>query len=291
MSDQAQKLRELVSKLKSVNESSYRAYNRVITITSGKGGVGKTNFTANLAIALSNSGFKVLVLDADMGLADLHLIYGVNATYDLSDVINDFKTMKEIIIEGPNNIKFISGGSGVRELVNLSKEQLERIATQIMELEEVADILLIDTGAGISETISKFALASDEIIVIVTPEPTSMMDAYALIKTLSFENRDIKVSLVTNMVKSSEEGEQVLENFRRLTEVFLRVKVNKLGYILRDESVVNAVKSQEPFLLSSPKSVATKNLLSIASKILNVTGEDTTRRGFIKGFLNRFMKN
>ncbi|MGI6225623.1 MAG: MinD/ParA family protein, partial [Peptococcales bacterium] len=187
MSTQLDRLRALTKNLKAKAECEISGKSRltkVITVASGKGGVGKTNFTLNFGLALAELGQKVLILDADLGLANVDVILGIVPKYNLLHVINDEKELSEIVIEGPKGIKIIPGGSGIYELADLKEWQLERFLIRLTTLEKEYDYLLIDTGAGISKNVLDFALAADEIFIITTPEPTSITDAYGLIKTL-----------------------------------------------------------------------------------------------------------
>jgi flagellar biosynthesis protein FlhG len=206
MKDQAEKLRQVIDNLKSRQAASQAAMPvppvkrsaRVITVTSGKGGVGKTNITINLAIALSEMGKKVVILDADFGLANIDVLFGIVPRHSLVDVIKNRKNILEILSEGPMNTRFISGGSGVEEMVKLDRAQLQKFVENISLLDKIADVILVDTGAGLSENVMSFVMAADEVLLVTTPEPTSITDAYALIKMVSNRDREKKIKVIIN---------------------------------------------------------------------------------------------
>lgn len=296
MMDQAERLRKIINNLRKEQALSRTAREkienkaRVFTITSGKGGVGKTNVTVNLALALSDMGKRVLILDADFGLANIDILFGIVPEYSLVDVINNRKNILQVISTGPKNIKFISGGSGVKELIKLEKNHLERFVNHITLLDKIVDIILIDTGAGLSDRVMNFVIAADEILLVATPEPTSITDAYALIKTLSGRNREKTVKLIVNRAENIEEAQDILDKLELVAEKFLNIKLHPLGYILQDESVIKAVKYQKPFYTNFPKSNAAKNIRDISTKIVKVQEEKSiSENSGIKAFFNRLV--
>jgi len=293
MRDQAEKLRQLIDGLKvppSIKQEveKSKSATRVITVTSGKGGVGKTNVTVNLAVCLSRLGFKVIILDVDFGLANIDLVFGITPTYSLADVINQNKNIKEVLTDGPAGIKFISGGSGVEELVNLNSAKLENFIKNITLLDSFCDIILIDTGAGLSESVMSFVMASDEVLVVTTPEPTSITDAYALIKMLANRDKTKKVNILINRADNERESKEVLNKLCIVSKRFLGFELNQLGYIQRDDAVIKAVKLQSPFTISFPDSKAALTIQDVAKKIINKYDENniTVNLG-VKGFVNR----
>jgi len=298
MMDQAEKLREVIENLRlknAVNKviampAPVKRTSRVITVTSGKGGVGKTNIAVNLAIALSELGFRVIILDADFGLANIDVLFGIIPRFTLADVINNRKNILEVLTEGPNNIRFISGGSGVEELIKLDRNQIDKFVENMSLLDKLADIILVDTGAGLSENIMSFIMAADEVLLVTTPEPTSITDAYALIKMVS--NRDInkKIRLIANKADSIAEAHDVNNKLAMVADRFLGMKLEPLGYILNDEAVIKAVKQQRPVLLSFPKSTASKNIRQL-SEALTQKGDKGAQQQYqgVKGFLNKLV--
>lgn len=298
MKDQADRLRQIIDNIKLRQAASQanllgtvtRKNARVITVTSGKGGVGKTNVTINLAIALSELGLKVVILDADFGLANIDVLFGIIPKFTLVDVINNKKSILEILSEGPNNIKFLSGGSGVEELVKLERNQLDKFVENIGLLDKIADIILIDTGAGLSDNVMSFVMAADEILLVTTPEPTSITDAYALIKMISNRNKEKIIKVVINRADSPMEANEILNKLSLVADKFLSLKLHPLGYILHDEAVAKAVRMQQPFSLSFPKSQAAKNIREMSRKLAQIYDEKPRNENTgIKSFVHRLV--
>ncbi|HZK57982.1 MAG TPA: AAA family ATPase, partial [Clostridia bacterium] len=197
MIDQATKLRELINDKRMASEQTAKDA-RVICVTSGKGGVGKTNFTINLAIELSRLNNRVVIMDADLGLANIDVALGIIPEYTLLDVIYGEKSIVEVMNSGPDNIKIISGGSGITELVDMSFSSIQQLIEKLLLINNYADIVLIDTGAGLSSAVLSFVLAAQEVIVVTTSEPTSITDAYAMVKTINLKKKDKKIGIVIN---------------------------------------------------------------------------------------------
>ncbi len=300
--DQAEKLRELVRSKRAEagtaerKEEEYPQNNRktaakVIAVASGKGGVGKSNTTVNLAIELSKMGNRVMILDADLGLANVDIIFGINPKYNLSHVIKDEKEMRDIITETEYGVKVIASGSGVKELVNLSNQQRARFIEKIAELEDMVDIVLIDTGAGISKNTLSFIYASDYSIVITTPEPTALMDAYGLIKVVSLSKRKVPLKLVVNMVNTKEEAKEINSRVILLSRRFLNTFVESYGFIYRDKNVLTSVMSQKPFSVLHPSSKASSCIKDIAKKISSrMSGKEAPAAGENAGIGGAFRK-
>jgi flagellar biosynthesis protein FlhG len=294
MKDQAERLREIIGNIKHYNEEEKisgrltdKPGSRVIAITSGKGGVGKTNFTVNLGIVFSQMGLRVVIIDADLGLANVDVVMGKMSKYNLSDVINTNKDILEILEEGPNGVKFVSGGSGVQDLVKLDKTQLVDLLMKLGKLDEEADIILIDTGAGLSDNVISFVHAAKEVILVTTPEPTSITDAYALIKTITHKDKTKNIKFVVNRADNATEAFNLLDKLNVVTQKFLGVKLQKLGYILNDVSVVKAVKIQQPFVVSFSKSEASKNIKEIALTLMDDREVSTNSASGFKTFINK----
>jgi flagellar biosynthesis protein FlhG len=294
MNDQAEMLRKIVN-MKSGengldNTSPSEKQARVITVTSGKGGVGKTNVTINLALALSRKGLKVVILDADFGLANIDVLFGIVPKYTLLDLIHDEKSIFEVLTDGPDNIKFLSGGSGVEELIHLDRKQLRKFVSNINLLDKLFDVILIDTGAGLSQHVMSFVMAADEIILVTTPEPTAITDAYALIKMVSRRDRKKPIQILVNKAENSREAENISEKLSAVSEKFLSLKLLKLGYILFDDTVTKSVKIQKPFSMYNPKCIAARNISDVADKLfLNPCLEGNSgAKGFIYKLLSFF---
>lgn len=284
MNDQAEALRHLVH----TKSSESAKTTRIITITSGKGGVGKSNFSLNFAMALQKRGFSVLVFDADISFANIDVLLGTPAQYNLIHLLKGEKSIWEIIQTGPNGLQFIAGGSGFKDLVRLSDQELEYFAQQIGKLNGHFDFIIFDTGAGLSKETVRFITAADETIVVTTPEPTSITDAYALIKMIKTMGHDITFRLIVNRVADDREGQQTSENMRQVASKYLGIDLPVLGYIPDDSNVTKAVKRQTPLTVAFPDSVATRGIDRIASSFLS---ERTVQpeRG-ISSFLNRIRK-
>lgn len=293
MRDQAEKLREIINDIKSYSKESASlntpspAEARVITVTSGKGGVGKTNFTVNLAIKLSQLGKRVIVIDADLGLSNVDVIMGKMSRYNLSDVINNDKDILDILEEGPCGVRFISGGSGVRELVKLNKLQLADLLMKLGRLDNEADIILIDTGAGLSDNVLSFVHSAREVILVTTPEPTAITDAYALIKTISHKDIHKDIKIIVNRVENDKEANNVLDKLSAVSAKFIGTKLQKLGFILNDNCVSKSVKIQQPFVLSYAKSEAAKNISEIAALLINNDNSTMSGSSGFKMFINK----
>ncbi len=292
--DQASKLRELINNRKSIlkeissDDDNNTKTARVICVTSGKGGVGKTNFTINLGVELSKLDNRVTIIDADLGLANIDVLLGTVPKYTLYDVIHKDKSIDEVIMNGPNNMKVISGGSGVLELVDMDSEYIKQLIEKLNDINKYTDIILIDTGAGLSNSILSFVLSAEEVILVTTPEPTSITDAYAMIKTINFKSKDKKIKVIINRVESTKEGHIAFEKLNNASNRFLSMNLEKLGYVFDDSNVVKSVKKQQPFTIEYPNSIASKNIKQMALKILN--DNDFTISSASDGFFNRLVR-
>lgn len=287
--DQADQLRKLVNKQKKVRKVS-----RVITVTSGKGGVGKSTLTVNLAIQMSRMGKRVIILDADFGLANIEVMLGIRPTYNLADLMFRGKDLKEIITEGPEGIGFISGGSGIQELSRLTRDQVIYLVQKLYELDELADIILVDTGAGIADSVLEFVSASNEVLIVATPEPTSITDAYALLKTLNrksdYARESTSIKMVANRINNEEEGLTLHSKLGVVVEKFLNIKIEYLGGIHQDTNCQKAIMRQEPVTIGYPTSTTSKEINEIAAKLLDIPIEQKEGKGIAQLF-NRWMKN
>lgn len=286
MRDQAEKLRLLAKNLKNKVEAEITGgprQTRVLAITSGKGGVGKTNFTLNLGLALMEYGQRVILLDADMGMANIDVVLGIVPKYNLFHVINGERRLSEIIVEGPKGLRIIPGGSGIKELAALQPWQFEALMADVHSLEGTADILLIDTGAGVSSNVLNFLVAADEVIIVTTSEPTALTDAYGLIKIVSRENPGAVMKLIVNRVESEAEGALVAHKLKIVTKKFLDVELETYGHIIDDPAVSEAVKKQQPFILAFPYSPATQCVIDLAAKMCNQTAK---RPAGLRAFFN-----
>ena len=249
------------------NNPKHNSRSRVIAITSGKGGVGKTSIVANLGYAFTKQGKKVLILDADLGLGNLDVLLGLAPKYNLSHVIMEEKTMEEVLVEGPGNMKILPASSGIQELTQLTRSQKINILTQLHELIDGVDILLIDTAAGISSNVMDFNATAQEIVVVVSPEPTSITDAYALMKVLSLKYSEKVCKLLVNRTTRPEEGREVFRQLHLVTDRFLDINIEYLGCIFNDEKVTKGVKNQKLVSELFPDTEASRCFKELARKI------------------------
>lgn len=257
---------------------------KTIAIASGKGGVGKTNIIANLGITLKKLGKEVLIFDADLGLSNIDVLLSLAPKYSIEHLISGEKSLKEIIIQGPSGIKVLPAGNGIQELTNLNEFQRLRILEEFEDYNENIDIMLIDTSAGISENVSFFCSAVQDIIILTTPEPTSITDAYALIKVLHSKYKEENFSLVVNLVKNEDEAKLVYKQLSMVTEKFLDVELSYLGFVRYDENVKRSVKEQSAFVELYPNTFASKDIIDLANKILHSEVK-------CKGSMQFFLKN
>lgn len=285
--DQAENLRNIVKRqnIKDITNA------RVIAVTSGKGGVGKSSVSINLALQFTRLGKKVIILDVDFGLANIEVMFGVIPKFTLGDLMFTGKDLKEIITEGPEGVGFISGGSGVAKLVNLDKEQIKRLVSKLSELEELADVIIIDTGAGISPSVMEFLMASPETIIVTTPEPTSITDSYALLKALAmydgFGSVEHKIHVIANKVADESEGINLYEKLNAVVSRFLGINMSLLGIIPQDSNITKAVMKQTPVSIMFPQAVTTKSFEAIAKALdTNQNAEFQKKTGF-----RTFLKN
>lgn len=267
--DQAERLRNII-KLQNV---PVKRQARIITVTSGKGGVGKSSTSINLAMQFRKQGKRVIIFDADFGLANIEVMFGAIPKYSLADLIYKGKDFKEIIIKGPMDIGFISGGSGITGLDNMSKDQVSFLVYKLQELESLADIIIIDTGAGISDSVLEFVASSAEVLLVTTPEPTSITDSYALLKALNirngYEKDNTVVKVVANRVSSYEEGKNLFNKLSVVVNKFLNINLEFLGIVPQDDNISKSVMQQNPVTSAYPHSIGTKAYERLAENLLN----------------------
>lgn len=285
--DQAQQLRNVI-KLKNQNNTPPA---RVMTITSGKGGVGKSNVAVNLAVQFRKAGKRVIIFDADFGLANIEVMFGAIPKYNLSDLIYKDKNIKDIVTTGPMDIGFISGGSGIIGLNNLYREQIARLVKSIGELNELADIIIIDTGAGISDQVLDFVMASPEVLLVSTPEPSSLTDSYSLLKAMycnpNFSASSTKIHVIANKATSVEDGQNVFDKLNSVVNQFLQGDLNYLGMVPQDSALERSVRQQRTVSLNEPNSNAAKAFEVLASNLLEGKHDQVQMRwGITQMFVN-----
>jgi len=261
---------------------------KVITVTGGKGGVGKTNIAANLSVALSMLGRRVMLLDADLGLANVDVMFGLQPHHNLADVIRGERSLNEIIVNGPAGVMVVPGASGISEMADLTPAHHAGLISAFSELTHDLDTLIVDTAAGISDGVLRFAEAAHETLVVVCDEPTSITDAYAIIKLLSTERGVGKFRIVTNMTRQGGDGSGLFEKLSRVTEKFLDVTLDHAGSIPFDDRVWRAVQLQTPFVTAFPTSLAAGALKKLAHRA-DTWDVPQAARGNIEFFIERFL--
>ncbi len=285
--DQAEQLRIIKA-----NKQS-RPLSRVITVTSGKGGVGKSNTAINLAIQFRRMGKKVIILDADFGLANIEIMFGAVPKHNLFDLIYQGKNIREIITWGPMEVGFISGGSGIAGMSNLSRDYLNYIIQNLTELDAIADIIVVDTGAGISDAVLEFLVASGEILLVTTPEPTSITDSYSLLKALyrhpRFDETSTKVKMLANRVTKEAEGHVLFNKLNTVVTRYLKVPMTYLGAIPQDAQLAQSVMQQVPVSLQNPGARSSLAYERIAKRLLGREEEERQPRRGMAAFFSHII--
>ena len=280
MEDQAQELKKMMSNNKKT---------RIIAITSGKGGVGKSNLSVNMAIAYAQQGKKVTLIDGDLGMANVNVLMNVVPQCNLMHVINKQKTMQEIINETEFGIKFIAGANGFSKIANLTLDELDYFAKQFAMLGN-SDIIIIDTGAGIANNVLQFVAAADEVYVVTTPEPTAITDAYGIIKIITTElvDREMNIKLLVNRVHSADEGKRISDRIINIAGQFLNKKVDYIGFVYDDPVVQASVIRQKPFIIVNPTSKPAQCIKHIVGRIeKSDIGSSEGVSSFLKKFLRK----
>ena len=280
--DQAEQLRILKA-----GRHASRSLARVITVTSGKGGVGKSNTSINLAIQFKKMGKKVIILDADFGLANIEIMFGTVPKYNLYDLIYQGKSIKDIITWGPMEVGFISGGSGIVGMANLSRDYLNYIVQNLVELDSMADIIIVDTGAGISDAVLEFLVASNEIVLVTTPEPTSITDSYSLVKALNrhgrFSEEYTSINVLANKVRNEEEADMLYHKLNSVVSRYLKVPIKYLGCVPR------AVMQQTPVSIQNASARSALAYQEIARKLMSGEMESPKVKRGMMAFFSHIM--
>lgn len=261
---------------------------KVLAVTSGKGGVGKSNIAANLAICLACSQKRIVLFDADLSLGNIDVIMGLRSKYNISHMIDGRRGIEEIIHIGPEGMKVICSTSGLEKLANLNEFQRQHLLRELSKLQENGDVIIIDTAGGISKSVVGFCLAADHVLVVTTPEATAITDAYAMIKVLVRNGFDGKISLVVNMAERVAEGRKTYQQIATVAMRFLKTHVYDAGVILRDERVISAVRLRKPVVLAYPKARISSSLSALAAKLGNGLAAQPYNEGFFRKVVNWF---
>ncbi len=287
--DQAEQLRIIKA-----NQQQSRPLARVITVTSGKGGVGKSNTSINLAIQFRKLGKRVIILDADFGLANIEIMFGAVPKHNLCDLIYQGKSITEIITWGPMEVGFISGGSGIAGMSNLSRDYLSYIIQNLSQLDAIADIIIVDTGAGISDAVLEFLVASGEILLVTTPEPTSITDSYSLLKALyrhpRFDENTTKVKMVANRVAKESEGEILFNKLNAVVARYLKIPMTYLGSVPEDAQLARAVMQQMPVSIQNPGAKSTAAYEKIVQKLMGKEEEERQPKRGMAAFFSHILE-
>lgn len=278
--DQATRLRELMRR------QSPSA--RTIAITSGKGGVGKSNVAVNLSLCLAANHLRVTLVDVDLGLANADVLMDIHPQYTLAHVLSGARSVEDVLMAGPGGIRFVAGASGIPEWADLSDFERESLIHQLQKLETSADILVFDCGAGISRNVMGFAACADEVLVVTTPQPPAITDAYAVIKSLHRWNRPVSIGLLVNMAESKSEAAAVYRRVSGVAQRFLSCTVSDSGYILRDVAVELAVRARSPVVVSHPGCNASACLASVANRLIRASADQGGRGGLFRRVMGLF---
>ncbi len=287
--DQAEQLRRIIKG----SAPPKRPLARIITVTSGKGGVGKSNTAINLAIQFRRMGQKVVILDADFGLANIEIMFGAVPKHNLCDFIYQGKSITDIITWGPLEVGFISGGSGITGMSNLDRDHLSTIIADLAELDKMADTIIVDTGAGIADAVLEFLVASGEILLVTTPEPTSITDSYSLLKALSrhprYSPETTQIRVLANKVMGEGEAQALYAKLETVVERYLGVPISYLGMIPQDPQLAKAVMQQMPVSLENPKARSAMAYEAVAAKLMNRDLDQNVKRRGMAAFFSHII--
>ena len=291
--DQAKSLRELIQQTSivddSVEVSSAKSGSQTISVTSGKGGVGKSVVAANLAISLARHGASVCLLDANLGLGSLDLLCGVHGYWNLSHVVTGARRLDDVILEGPAGISVIPGASGLTELADCLSSVQENILNQMERLENSYDYLIVDTATGIHRSVRQFVTAADVVLLLTTPEPTAIADAYATIKALSLSEVP-EINLLVNRYETQQQAQQIIARLQQTSRMFLHTPIESLGGIPHDSRVTESVNQRTPLAVHAPQSDAAVAIDQLARRLLHLTKAQPPRGRFFSRLCQPFCK-
>ena len=291
MQDQATRLREIATEIKKDHSDYFdpdlRKHSRakVFAVTSGKGGVGKSHIAVNVALKMKQAGYKVLLMDADINLANTNILMGHAPSRSLADAIIKGYPISEVIYTGPEGLHVLPGGSGFAELTNLPEDRKNNIIRQLSSLEYNYDYIILDTPAGIDKQVLDFLIYASKVLLIITPEPTSIADSYALLKILTLQEKKVGINIVVNQVNSLEHAKDIFSKFNLVVQRFLKIKINFLNYIVSDKNIIRATMQQKPMVLSYPNSPASRCIDNLMERI--VTRGDIKCEKYHSSFFQR----
>lgn len=276
-----------------MNNQNTRPVARVITVTSGKGGVGKSNVAINLAVQFVKQGQRVIILDADFGLANIEIMFGTVPKHNLCDLIYQGKEITEVITWGPGGVGFISGGSGIAGLSNLNREYLNYIIQNLVKLDSIADVIIVDTGAGISDAVLEFLVASGEIILVTTPEPTSITDSYSLLKALKrhprYDEEMTQIKVLANRVEHPQDGKNLFQKLGVVVSRYLKIPLTYLGAIPQDAQLSDAVMRQMPVSLQNENAKSARAFHEITQVLMFGESKANVRKRGMAGFFSHII--
>ncbi len=292
MNDQAEKLRRMASSIRQQIElemTNKPKQTRVIVISSGKGGVGKSTIALNMSLLLCARKKKVILMDADMGLANIDIMLGIVPKYTIQHVVQGRRRLQDIIIDGPAGVKIIPGGSGINELADLNDKEINRLIQELGKVDGEYDYMIIDTGAGISRNVVSFILAADDVIIVTTAEPTSLTDSYGMVKTIISQSYAGKIYLIVNRVMSNSEGIMVAEKFKIACKRFLDTDLIPIGNVVNEAAVREGIMQQKAFTQMFPEVSATKDILYIVDRLMSGYDKQYSNpgQGGVKNFFRK----
>lgn len=263
---------------------------KVVAVTGGKGGVGKTNLSVNLSVALAEMRRRVVLLDADLGLANVDVLLGLKANYTIADVLDGTKALRDVMINGPSGVKVVPASSGVSQMASLTPQEHASLIYAFSDLEDQVDVLVVDTAAGISDSVVSFVRASQEVIIVVCDEPSSITDAYALMKLLNVEHDIFRFRVIANMTRSTQEGVALFNKLNTVCERFMDASLQYMGHVPFDEHVRQAVQKRKPLLHVFPRSRAALAVKGLAQKVDEWPIQNTAK-GHLEFFIERLLQN
>jgi len=287
VNDQADALRNKINRAKNTSEKADEKNTKIIAVVSGKGGVGKSNFVVNFSLGLQKKGKQVLIIDLDIGMANIDILLGQSSSYSIVDMIEKEMSIWTVIEKGPLGLSYIAGGSGLSEIFEMNEEKADYFYRQIGSLEKEFDYIFFDMGAGVTNSSFHFLLSSHEVFLVTTPEPTSITDGYGMIKYIDSKEKELPISMIVNRTHSKKDGDHTSQNVLNVTKKFLNKDISLLATLPDDEVVWKAVRAQQPFLLFAPRSKPTGAIEKAVINYLDMNRKSRTKEKTIHSFINK----